>query len=165
MGLLSVVLDFSQRPRIYPLPEVPASSKPIQDAAPVPPRLRVLPCPSPHFLHARVPTSSPCAPVAPPDPNPPCPCSPTHLCPWSTPRSCLHARVLQVSTFPPGTRSLRVHPCPSPRVPHVHVPTSLRVVRVRVPTSPRKAGGAAAVEAVPLFCPRQAAVTSTRGSR
>lgn len=119
-GLLSVIPNFSRRPRTYRFPEFLASSKPIQAAAPVsprpprevPPRLRVLPCPSSHFLHASVPTSSPCAPVPLPDPNPPCPRSPTHLCPWSTPRSRLHAPVPQVSTFLPGscsgTRSLRV---------------------------------------------------------
>lgn len=56
-------------------------------------------------------------------------------------------------------------PVSESRAPHGHVPTSVLVARVRVPTCPSKAGGAAAVEAVPLFCPRQAAVTSTRGTR
>lgn len=98
-------------------PPPPSQSKPRRlcphaHPVPVPPRLLVLPCPSPHFLHARVPTSSPCAPVPPPDSNTPCPRSPTHLCPWSTPLSRLHAHVPQVTTFLPGscsgTRSLRV---------------------------------------------------------
>lgn len=68
------------------------------------------------------------------------------------------APVPHVATFLIGSRP---YVLPVPR----WTPVSSSCSCSRIHTSPRKARGAAGVEAVPLFCPRPAAVPSTREIR